>query len=157
MGTTPTRVQLFVRSDSAAVARERKGEVLDRLQALREAGIDVETATWGHRIVMDDEERIDDDNAVEQYEQFRAWAETNGASLYPAFRTRQYNCSFTGVCAEILVTPGLCLAVYDGDDLAGVFPRWEDDRTLTVEDGLTELAKAVQADAAESELTTPPA
>ncbi|WP_435194636.1 HTH domain-containing protein [Natronomonas sp. EA1] len=155
MGTTPTRVQLFVRSDSAAVARERKGEVLDRLQTLREAGIDVETATWGHRIVIDDEERIDNE-AIEQYERFRDWAEKEGASLYPAFRTRQYDCSFTGVCAEILVTPGLCLAVYDGDELTAVYPRWQDDRTLTVEDGLAALAEAVGADTTET-ATTPPA
>lgn len=155
MGTTPTRVQLFIRSDSAAVAREREREVLDRLQTLREAGIDVETVSWGHRIVMDDEERVDRE-AVEQYERFRAWAEEHGASLYPAFRTRQYDCSFTGVCAEILVTPGLCLAVYDGDELAGVYPRWEDNRTLTVEDGLNELSEAIQADAAAFTVRTPP-
>jgi len=108
--------------------------VVDRLGELRTAGTIAafEVETWPEEIAISEHTRHA--RVVETYERFRAWAETAGVSITPPFDRRTVT-SLVGRTEEVLTLPVLCLAVYD-DDLCGVYPCSDGDRTWTVTDYL---------------------
>jgi hypothetical protein len=109
-------------------------EVIDRLSALQSAGelagFDVETCP--EEVAVSGQTRHS--RVVEAYEQFRAWAVEAGVSVSPPFDRRTVT-SLVGRTEEVLTVPVMCLAVYD-DDLCGVYPCSDGDRTWTVTDYL---------------------
>lgn len=75
--------------------------------------------------------------AMDAYEAFREWAETNGFSLEPGFQQRKR--SFIGMddVEDVVVFPLLALALYDARELRAVFPCTDESRTYTVESALS--------------------
>ncbi len=77
--------------------------------------------------------------AIQTYEEFTDWAGQNGHSLEPAFERR--NRSYVGMdrVDDVVVFPVVSLAIYYGDDLEGVFPCSDNQRTYTVGDALRDF------------------
>jgi hypothetical protein len=92
--------------------------------------------------------------AIERFEEFERWADRQGASVRPPFEVRSGK-SLTGEYRERLVTPLICLALYDQGHLLGVYPHSADEETYNVEDAIatvrtgefpTPLARPERAD-----------
>jgi len=68
---------------------------------------------------------------LQQFEQFEAWGDRHGVSLRPAFEKRS-RCSLADEEHSVLVTPLLCLAIYQDEELSAVFPYTDGEETHTV-------------------------
>lgn len=77
--------------------------------------------------------------AIERFETFRAWADSNGVELEPAFEVRERTTLVDDTPAEILVLPAVCLAVHVDGTLASVVPHRTETTTYTVDDALAAL------------------
>lgn len=105
--------------------------VIDRLSSLRTAGMldDFTVRTWPDQLVVSDQGHHDDILAtIEEYEN---WAAEHGLSLRPPFERRTASL-LVGGSKEVLTTPLVAAAVYDADDLVGVYPCRDGSRTWTV-------------------------
>ncbi|EMA36676.1 HTH domain-containing protein [Halobiforma nitratireducens] len=60
---------------------------------------------------------------LEAFERFESWADRREVSVRPPFRERTSTSQVTGDTRELLVTPLLCLEVYEDDEFVGVFPH----------------------------------
>jgi len=107
------------------------------LSRLRSAGVLAEFAVelWPDEVAV---EGPGETAILETVDRFEAWATDNGFTLRPPFETRTAS-SLVGESEEVLVTPMLLAAVYEGDDLAGVYPCTDGDDTWTVEQFLDAL------------------
>jgi len=76
---------------------------------------------------------------IETYERFTAWADQQGVSVEPPFKHRTTTSQITGTTRELLVTPLLCLELYVGDELYGVFPHSVGAETYTTSDAIATL------------------
>lgn len=91
------------------------------------------------------EVRLNDDTpyqeALESFERFEAWADSQGVSVRPPFRKRSTTSQVTGKTKELLVMPLLCLEVYADDELVGVFPHTDEaaEETYTTEEAIATL------------------
>ena len=111
-------------------------ETLERLADRgRIAGYNVES--WPSRATLTDEELP----VVATFERFENWADEKGVSIRPAFDVHRHQCGFTGDESEVLITPSICLAVRDEDELQGVYPCSEDGTVCTVDDLLASLER----------------
>jgi hypothetical protein len=72
---------------------------------------------------------------VERFEEFERWADRRGVSVRPPFEVRSGK-SLTGEHRERLVTPLVCLALYDVGRLLGVYPHSAGEETYTIEDAI---------------------
>lgn len=72
---------------------------------------------------------------VERFEEFEQWADRRGVSVRPPFEVRS-GVSLTGEHRERLVTPLVCLALYDEGRLLGVYPHSADEETYNIEDAI---------------------
>lgn len=79
-------------------------------------------------------ERHGDSRVLGRYEEFAQWAAERGVSVTSPFEQRTV-LPLVGGSREILTVPMLCLAVY-GDDLRGVYPCTDGERTWSVTDAL---------------------
>lgn len=77
--------------------------------------------------------------AIERFETFRAWADSNGVDLEPAFEVRERTTLVDDKTAEILVLPAVCLAVRVDGTLVSVVPHRTETTTYTVDDALAAL------------------
>jgi hypothetical protein len=109
--------------------------VIDRLGSLRAAGAieEFEVLTWPDEVVLSD--AASSDGAVRTFERFERWAEDRGVSVRPAFDVRTV-ASLVGNPREVLTLPMMCLTVSSGEELVGVFPHQDGDRTVTIGDCL---------------------
>jgi len=136
-----TRVELFVRSLSPAGARDRPAAVIDRLDALVEAGhLDNHSVfVWGTEVGLSTSvagpERTE--LVLDRVGQFRAWAADRNAAL-AGVETREAS-TLTGETYTALSLPVLALAEYDGDRLVGVAPCRTEHENRTVEGRLEAL------------------
>ena len=131
---TPLRVELYFRGDtSRGLGVQQVVDRADRLEANGALGESIVAGEW-HRFRTRDEDRSS--ASMETYEQFEAWAETNGLSLEPGFQQRTR--SFVGMddVEDVVVFPAVALALYDDRDLRAVFPCSDEERTYTVESAL---------------------
>jgi len=105
-------------------------QVINRLVSLRATGAldSFGIETWPDEIPTDS----DHSEYLDLIEEFEAWAADHGLSLRPPLETRTAS-MLVGGDAEVLVTPMLLVAVYKGQNLAGVFPCTDGDTTWTVE------------------------
>ncbi|THE64782.1 hypothetical protein D8Y22_11025 [Salinadaptatus halalkaliphilus] len=76
---------------------------------------------------------------LELYDRFSAWARERGVSIAPPFTERSSTSQITGETTELLVTPLLCLEVYAGDDLVGVYPHSAGEETYTANEVIAAL------------------
>lgn len=116
----PRRAELFVRGDLPRPSTRRRNAVECRLEDLQRAGVvdEYETTVWAKRVAVGDEECPE----RSRYDEFLAWAKAAGASLAPFFDTRLCYSWETGEKQTDLVMPALCLALYEGEELAQVAP-----------------------------------
>ncbi|WIV66914.1 HTH domain-containing protein [Natrialbaceae archaeon AArc-T1-2] len=75
---------------------------------------------------------------LDAVDRFERWADRQGVSIYPPFRERTRS-TLTEGTKDVLVTPMLCLAVYRGDELYGVFPHSDGEETYTATDTIATL------------------
>lgn len=133
------RVELFVRSDVPTPSERRRAAIEARLEELdRQDHIEqFETTTWEKRVPVDG---CGDRVERNRYNEFSAWARSEGVCLAPFFDTRECYSPKTGEKETHLVMPVICLAVYEGDELTRVAPFAAGSGTESVEECLTELA-----------------
>lgn len=119
--TANRRVELYLRGDTFGTY-DRQQAILERVRTLEERGV-VDDATvdasWQRIRTPEQDTR---DEAIETYEEFRAWAAENGYSLEPAFERRQRSYVGTDVVHDVVVFPVASLAVYEDTDLQAVLP-----------------------------------
>lgn len=118
--TPVRRVAVYVRTPVAAETERRQDTVLARIGSLRENGaVDDLTVTYWNRAanVTADDPTLPSVVAMEQ------WAAANGVTLAPAFDRHDRSCWFTGVDDSVVTLPVICLAVFENDDLVGVYPH----------------------------------
>ena len=122
--TTPAtdhRIELYLRGDTYG-SYDRQQQILERVEALDAAGVVDETdvdASWQRIRTPEQDSR---DEALETFDEFRAWATENGYQLEPAFERRQRSYIGTDVVHDVVVFPMVSLAVYEDTDLQAVFP-----------------------------------
>ncbi len=129
------RTELYLRGDTYGTY-EAQQAVLQRVERLADGdALDAaEVADEWQRIRTTNEDRRD--GAVETYEEFAGWAERNGYSLGPAFEQRTRSYVGLDQVDDVVVFPVVSLAVYEDDQLRGVFPCSDDERTYRVQDCL---------------------
>lgn len=134
------RVELYVRETLPKPAARQRERIVQRLTALEADGhVDsFEADDWDKRIRCVDPAN---DDARDRYLAFSRWASERGAALRPFFDTRECYSMETGDRADWIVFPALCLAVFDDDDLAAVFPHADGDTSRSVSDGLDLLER----------------
>jgi hypothetical protein len=136
----PTRrAELFVRSDLPEPSTERRAALERRLDDLQCAGrIDeYDTTVWEKRVPI---EGASDRPEGRLYNEFAEWAAEHGICLSPFFDTRRCYSTETGEKRRELVMPALCLAVYEGGDLAQVAPYVCGGSPHSIEDCIDDMA-----------------
>lgn len=136
-------VDLYLRAEPQFGVERQKEAVLDRLRALeREEKIDdFGVYIWGREIRPTgplegtDYHRL----VLESLREFEDWLERNGASTDRVFQRRETNSEITDESYTVVSLPTMCLAVYDDDDLAGVYPYHDREGTHTVRECLDDL------------------
>lgn len=140
--TADRRIELHVRADVPAPGRHT--DVVETLRDLdangRIDGYDV--STWPERATLSPGHPGVD--VVDAYERFQSWASERGVSINPPFAVRTETRTLVGDEYAVLRTPTMCLAVYDGSRLAGVFPCVDDGTVHTVDDALETLESATR-------------
>jgi len=121
--------------------------VIDRLNSLDadDAIAEFDVQTWPDEIAIS--EHTEHTRVVERYKEFELWATEADVSITPPFERRTVS-SLVGKSEDVLTVPIMCLAVYDGDTLCGVYPHSDGGQTTSVADYLDfyESAVATPAD-----------
>lgn len=129
-------VQAYVRPGLLLASVERN---LKHVRALESAGtIDrLLVHAWPARVPLAEDSLGQD--VVELFERFNEWAAAHEVSIQPPFRVQSIYSAITGISDTILTTPALCLTVYEGNKLAGVYPHTDGDDQYTVADAIIGL------------------
>lgn len=141
------RVDVYVRDDVPAALAHRVHDVLRRLARLSETGTigTYRVEQWPPRVTVLDEDCPDDRSSRRALiARFEEWADRQGYSLGPAFRTRTVTVSMSGrnVRVERHSVPLVTLALYQGEELIGVVPCADGDRHCTVDACIETLESA---------------
>ncbi|MEF8883729.1 MAG: HTH domain-containing protein [Haloarculaceae archaeon] len=136
--TCGTRARLHVRETLPTPVRGRRERVTDRLSALVADGslAEFDVVPWDKRIPCDGS---GDPETRDAYLAFSGWADSEDVSLSPFFETRECYSWETGERGTWVVLPALCLSVYEGDDLAAVYPHRDGDSYESVWTGIESL------------------
>ncbi|PSP42479.1 hypothetical protein BRC66_01285 [Halobacteriales archaeon QH_2_66_30] len=134
-------VELHVRSELPAPARSQASQVYEELGVLAGQGAiaDLHREHWPNRTPIDDPES----DVRDTYLQFQSWATDQGYSLAPFFQIRECYTPEVGDWCDWLVTPAMCLAVYEDGTLSAVYPHRDSGETRTVQDGMEALERAL--------------
>ena len=128
---------------------------IHRLGRLRATGAieGFEVQTWPDKVVLSGS--TTSDVPVRTFERFERWAASRGVSIRPAFDVRSLG-SLVGPSREVLTLPMMSLELSAADELLGVFPYQDGDRTVTIGDCLDayELRIDDESDAADGESET---
>lgn len=141
---TERTVGLFLRPDPELGVEGRKEAVVDELAALERAGVidGTEVQVWGSSVrptgPLEGSEYHD--RVLDRIGAFRGWLERSGARPEFTFGRREVSSSITGEQYFVVDLPSVCLAVYDGGELAGVYPHHDGETVVTVADALQRLA-----------------
>ncbi|AGB32111.1 hypothetical protein Natpe_2291 [Natrinema pellirubrum DSM 15624] len=116
-------------------------EQIETLQACEDEGAidDLLLRSWPKEVALSEESPHQ--AVLENYERFEQWADRRGVSVRPPFRERETTSQITGETRERLVTPLLCLEIYEDDDLVGVFPHTDErtEETYTTDEAIATL------------------
>lgn len=141
----PRLVELFVRSLTPPGARAAQNDIVDRMVALREADVveEVDLTVWGNGVPLSGTcARVGvGSHVANAIRAFRRWCEERDASLEPFFTWSAVDSSITGESYDRVVPPHRCLAVWDDDGVAAVYPCRIGDETRSIEDGLRALER----------------
>lgn len=133
---------VYLRESVRSAAAKRQQAVLDRLDALADAGVveDVTVRRWPKRVSESSE-------VLETVRELREAAEERGFRLEPFFQERERAPGvFTGRTETVreVVLPVVCVALYRDGDLRRVYPCADDEACYSVDDGLDMLEGAVE-------------
>ena len=111
---------------------------IDRLSALRTAGVlaDFDVTTWPEEIALTGDNR--QEALLTTIEGFEDWAAERGLSLRPPFETRTASL-LVGDSEDVLTTPMLLAAAYEGEELVGIYPCTDGTKTWTIPEFLDAL------------------
>lgn len=126
------RLEIYARSPEPEFGtRAYRERVMARVRELVGEGTvaDYQFLVWGDRLRIGGTDR-----EAEKLAEFRTWAREHGTSL--PFRIRKCSSSIIDEEYAVLVPPHVFLALYRGDDLVGVVPCSEGDRSTSVLDVL---------------------
>lgn len=93
--------------------------------------------SWPEEVSLDDGSSYPE--VVDVFERFERWADRHDVSVRPPFETRTARSLATGEETEMLVTPLLCLALYRGDDLVGVYPHTDGEESVAATEAIAAL------------------
>ncbi|MFB6172878.1 MAG: HTH domain-containing protein [Haloarculaceae archaeon] len=131
--------ELWLRQDTYGTY-EAQQATLDRMRTLEAEGVlgDSTVAGWGKQVLtFESDVRTEADAALAAFER---WADRADASLEPAFDRRTESSLLSQETYEVAIFPVVCLALYEGNEVCGVFPCTVDDEVYTVQDALDALA-----------------
>jgi hypothetical protein len=152
--TSQRRLKLFLRAEPEIGAEQTKQEVVDRLVELeREGHIDeYDIGVWGKSLRTDGPlTRTDYQREILAHlRAFREWAERHGVSLTCAFDERDVTSVLTEESYRVVDLPTACLAVYEDEALAGVYPCHDGSRSRSVLEYLEAMAADGQPRAADA-------
>lgn len=138
VNTTGRWAELWVRRDVSA-AYDSQRSVLARVDELAAtdtlAAVDVADCSKSAAA----REPASRSAALAAFETFEDWAERTGVDLGPAFDRRSRSSLLSGYSHEVVVFPVLCLALYEANNLQGVFPCVHGQDVYTVQDCLDAL------------------
>ncbi len=149
--TTPTSVELWIRSFAPTSAGPTQERALERLSDLEsQAPIEsVDVSVWGKEVEINRPERamrIPQLCRIERrLEAFENWAARTGRRLEPFFRNTRIESSITGESHDVWRLPTIAVAEFDGDELLHVAPCRDGDRTIDVFDRLESLLEDPEA------------
>lgn len=144
MSDTGCRYELFLREEVPAHAARRHRTIVDRLEA---AGETTEVHEWPKRV-----RRWSDGDVLDRYDEFAAWADEVDVDLSPFFGSRGVYSFEDGRQFDALVLPVCCLAIYEDDDLVGVYPHANSGTTYSVDDALDDLEGAACDEATDASI-----
>jgi hypothetical protein len=139
--TTDVAVEFHVRSELPPPAEHRATQVYEGLTVLAaEGALDrLDRSTWPNRMPVEDPRP----ELRDAYLAYTRFAETQDKSLAPFFQTRECYTPEYGGWTDWLVLPAMCLAVYENDELAAVYPHTDGQETYTVQEGLELLERSL--------------
>jgi hypothetical protein len=131
------RVELYERCEMPPPAQRQVDGVHRQLETLAEEGelATVAREEWTKRTPVND----CDADLRDTYLTFTNWASENDVQLTPFFQTRECFSPSVKDFTDWLVFPAFCLAIYEGDELAAVYPHTDGEETKTVQDGVETL------------------
>jgi uncharacterized protein YciU (UPF0263 family) len=139
---TARRVEFYAQFNGAiSIRRSDVLTFLDRLESDGRIG-SYETDIWPSRVCLSDDHPRHRSGVVDLFERFEEWAETVGVSIRPAFEVSTTTSIADEETEPVLKTPAMCLAIYDGPELRGVFPCSKGTENYDLSDGLRMLAAA---------------
>lgn len=132
------RAVIYMRG--SAVGHEREAAIIGAFESLAADGVfdDVEIHTWPRKVSLEAGESVGCEY-VEAFETFESWATDHGVAIRPPFVVRDQDCLITQEHDEVLVTPMRFLSVWDGTELAGVYPCSHADGFTTIEEFLASV------------------
>lgn len=146
---TGYRVRLFLRGTVPPEIREQQEETVNRLEELEsEHDLSLEVTAWPRAIDLDPVGVTE--TYLDLLETFRAWAHAQGCTLTPAVDTKRADSWLTAEQQLSVSLPVLLLAVYEGDEIAAVYPHVDGNEVRTVPQGIDDLSE-VCADEPEPE------
>ncbi|MEA1930294.1 MAG: HTH domain-containing protein [Euryarchaeota archaeon] len=146
-------VRLFVRADPELGCEKQKQAVLDRLEGLdaddRIDDYEVNVWTKAIRIAGPLEGTTYYQRVFDHFTAFQQWAVKESVALKSAFNVEEVNCEITDETYRVLSLPCLCLAVYEDDELRGVYPHTDSETTRTINHCLDRLEASSQIEYAD--------
>lgn len=151
MTTAPFRAVLRVRTLGPSGLNPPQIEVIDRLETLSEGEdgpIDeFDVDVWGASMGITQSDARALGNIHERITEFEQWADEHGCTLGPAFKRRgttsaaatEPETESNDTREEGIIPPLLCLAVYDGETIAAVYPHGDGGEVATIHDGVEAL------------------
>ncbi|WP_336329815.1 HTH domain-containing protein [Haloarcula sp. CGMCC 1.2071] len=153
----PVRVELFVRSLCPGDATQQQNYLIDRLQALEDAGYieDLSILIWGRRIEPRLAQRTAEGrHLLERLSMFEQWERDADASLAAFDWEHPLTNMVSDESVSVITLPTLALAEYVDDDLTHVAPCTRDGTVHRVTDRVNRLADTADlADELEHERT----
>lgn len=137
-GRDALSVSLFVRG--SADARSREESVSERLRELQREGQigELTVRTWPGEVSLS---REGNSEIVDTFRTFEEWAQAHDASIRPPFTVRDRHSTITDQADRLLLTPLVCLALYDVDGIVGVYPCIHGESVTTIDDCLERLTR----------------
>lgn len=138
-----SRIEFFVQTLAPVENYESQGRLVETLTELQEGDHlgDVCVTVWGKRICTDGALSTLDSgkHIVDTIGDFFAFAADEDVTISPFFRIRNVDSSMAGQSFKSIVPPSQCIAMYEAEDLVGVFPCIIDDECYTVRDAIETL------------------
>lgn len=141
-------LKLFVRADTELGCEARKQSVIERLDELEsDDHIDsYDIHVWASEIRPAGPLRSTPyyQTVFTHLSDFQKWAESASVSLDFAFKRKTLSCEITGETYSVLSLPSMCLAVYDGTAIGGVYPHCNDEMLHTISGYLSQVESSPQ-------------